>query len=259
MLEPDMAVIVSMLRGVNVGGHNMIKMDALRALYQSLKLRDPETYVQSGNVVFRTDERDLVLLARRIENGIERRFQFRPDVIVRTTSELRDVIARNPFALRRDIEPSKLLVTFLASDPDSEAREKILKIKTDPEELSIGGREVYIYYPTGMGRSKLSWMAIANALKTTGTGRNWNSVTKLLEIVSHDARPHGLEFGSPVKKWSWGILDRVKQELRIRFAKRGAVAYHNHSNFYSFTYVWDTLRQRGAVQMLMSITSKGAI
>jgi uncharacterized protein (DUF1697 family) len=178
-----MAVIISMLRGVNVGGHNMIKMDALRALYESLKLRDPHTYVQSGNVVFRTDERDLVQLSRRIENGIERSFHFRPDVIVRTIAELRDAIARNPFATRRGIEPSKLLVTFLAGDPSAEAREKVLKIKTDPDELSISGREVYIYYPAGMGRSKLSWIAVANALKTSGTGRNWNSVTKLLEIA----------------------------------------------------------------------------
>jgi hypothetical protein len=60
-------------------------------------------------------------------------------------------------------------------------------------------------------------------------------------------------------RMSRGIFDRVKRELRIRFAKRGAVAYHNHSNFYFFTYIWDTLRQRGAVQMSMSITSKGAI
>jgi len=178
-----MPIIISMLRGVNVGGNNMLKMDALRALYESLKLQDPQTYVQSGNVVFRTDERDLVLLARRVENGIERRFHFRPDVIVRTTFELRDAIARNPFAMRRGIEPGKLLVTFLAGDPAVEAREKVLKIKTDPEELSISGRELYIYYPNGMGRSKLSWIAVANALKTSGTGRNWNSVTKLLEIA----------------------------------------------------------------------------
>ena len=188
-----MAVIISMLRGVNLAGHNMIKMDALRTLYESLKLRDSHTLLQSGNVVFRTDERDLVLLARRIENGIERSFHFRPDVIVRTTAELRDAIARNPFATRHGIEPSKLLVTFLASNPDAEAREKVLKIKTDPEELSISGREVYIYYPTGMGRSKLSWIAIAKALQTSGTGRNWNSVTKLLELAER------LE-GSPIKR-----------------------------------------------------------
>ena len=178
-----MAVIISLLRGVNLAGRNRMKMDDLRALYESLKLRDPQTYVQSGNVVFKTDERDLVQLARRIENGIERRFHFRPDVIVRTTSELRDAIARNPFAAQRGLEPAKLLVTFLANHPDPEAREKVLKIKTDPEKLRITGREVYIYYPAGMGRSKLSWMAIANALKTSGTGRNWNTVTKLLEMA----------------------------------------------------------------------------
>ena len=73
-----MAVIISMLRGVNVGGHNKIKMDALRELYQSLKLRDAQTYVQSGNVIFRTDERDISRLAKRIEAGIERKFGFRP-------------------------------------------------------------------------------------------------------------------------------------------------------------------------------------
>src|SRR5713226_1754666 len=112
-----MAVLISMLRGVNVGGHNKIKMDALRALYESLKLRDPHTYVQSGNVIFRTEERDVLVLTKRVQNGIERKFGFRPNVIVRTCSELRDVIAKNPFANRRDIHPSKLLVIFLASDP----------------------------------------------------------------------------------------------------------------------------------------------
>jgi len=117
-----MAVLISMLRGVNLASHRRIKMDALRLLYESLRLRDPQTYVQSGNVVFRTEERDLARLANRIENEIERKFGFRADVILRTTSEMRDVIARNPFAKRRGIEPSKLLVTFLASDPGPEAR-----------------------------------------------------------------------------------------------------------------------------------------
>ena len=172
-----------MLRGVNVGGHNKIKMEALRALYESLKLRDPQTYVQSGNVIFRTEERDLTRLTKRIQDGIEKKFGFRPEVILRTASELRDVIARNPFAKRRGIEPSKLLVTFLASDPGTETRKKVLGIKADPEELQIDGREVYIYFPNGMGRSKLPWAAIGKMLKTTGTGRNWNSVTKMLEIA----------------------------------------------------------------------------
>jgi uncharacterized protein (DUF1697 family) len=178
-----MTVIISMLRGVNVGGHNKIKMEALRALYESLKLRDAQTYVQSGNVIFATDERDIARLTKRIEDGIERKFGFRPDVILRTAAEMREVIARNPFATRRGIEPSKRLVTFLASDPDAEAREKTLQIKCDPEELRIDGRQLYIHFPNGIGRSKLSWAALDKALKTPGTGRNWNSVTKMMEMA----------------------------------------------------------------------------
>jgi uncharacterized protein (DUF1697 family) len=178
-----MPVVISMLRGVNVGGHNKIRMEALRALYESLELRDPQTYVQSGNVVFRTEKGDLALLARRIEDGIETSFGFRPDVILRTSSELRDVIARNPFAARPSMDPSKLLVNFLTRDPGPEARDEVLKIKADPEELRIDGRELYIYFPNGMARPKLSWPAVERILKTPGTGRNWNTVTRLLEMA----------------------------------------------------------------------------
>jgi uncharacterized protein (DUF1697 family) len=178
-----MTVVISMLRGVNVGGHNKVKMDALRALYESMKLREAQTYVQSGNVIFRTDERDIARLAKRIEDGIERKLGFRPDVILRTATEMREVIARNPFAKRRGIEPSKLLVSFLASDPGAEAREKVRQMKCDPEELRIEGREMYIYFPNGVGRSKLSLVRLEKTLKTPGTARNWNSVTKMLEMA----------------------------------------------------------------------------
>ncbi len=178
-----MTVAISMLRGVNVGGHNRIKMEELRVLYESLGLLDAQTYIQSGNVVFRTKARNLVLLARQIENGIEQSFGFRPGVMVRTAAELREVIARNPFVARSGIDPSKLLVTFLSHDPDAEARDKVLKIKVDPEELRIIGRELYIHYPNGMGRSKLPVALIEKTLKISGTGRNWNTVTKLLEMA----------------------------------------------------------------------------
>jgi uncharacterized protein (DUF1697 family) len=93
------------------------------------------------------------------------------------------VIARNPFAKRRDIAPNKLLVTFLANDPGEEARNRAAKIKTEPEELRIDRREVYIYFPNGMARPKMSWPAIERMLQTSATGRNWNSVTKMLEIA----------------------------------------------------------------------------
>jgi uncharacterized protein (DUF1697 family) len=172
-----------MLRAVNVGSHNRIQMEALRALFESLKLQGARTYVQSGNVIFRSEQRELASLVKKIQKGIERTFGFRPEVIVRTTAELRDVIAKNPFAKRRGIEPNKLLVTFLANDPGAEAREQIRKMKTEPEEVRIEGREVYVYYPNGMARPKLTGAAIERILKTPGTARNWNSVTRMLEMA----------------------------------------------------------------------------
>src|SRR5260370_37587570 len=93
-------VVISMLRGVNVGGHNEIKMEALRALYESLGLLNVQTYIQSGNVVFRTKRPDLALLARRIGTGSERSCCFRPVAMVRTSGVIRDVIAMNPLPQR---------------------------------------------------------------------------------------------------------------------------------------------------------------
>src|ERR1700684_3137774 len=107
-----MAVIICMLRGVNLGKRRM-KMDALRALYESLGLRDVQTLVQSGNVVFRTDQKSMAALAKRIESAVERGFGFHSDVILRSASEVREVIERNPLAKRSDPEPSKFLVWFL--------------------------------------------------------------------------------------------------------------------------------------------------
>ena len=118
-----MAVVIAMLRGVNVGGYQKLNMEALRTLCGGLGLRDVQTYIQSGNVVFREDSGDPGLAARKIEDGIERKFGFRPDVIVRTTSELRKVIAGNPFAKRPEVEPNRLLVLFMASTPGRQARE----------------------------------------------------------------------------------------------------------------------------------------
>ena len=178
-----MTVIISLLRGVNIGGHHKIKMDALRDLYESLGFRGAQTYLQSGNVVFRTKAGDISKHAERIEAAIEKAFGFRPVVVPRTGSDLRDVISRNPFAHRRGIDPKKLAVMFLKETPTPECLQNALKIKTAPEELFIDGREAYIFFPNGMGRPKMSWPAIERALKTTGTGRNWNTVTKLFELA----------------------------------------------------------------------------
>jgi len=178
-----MPVIVSLHRAVNVTGYNKVKMDALRALYESLGLRGAQTYIQSGNVVFRSDAKDLARLQKRIEDAIEKSFGFRTGVMLRSSAELKDIIRRNPFAKRSGIAPNKLLVSFLTSEPGPESKERIAQIKVGPEELHLDGRELYIYYGGGIGTSKLTPAVLERALKISGTGRNWNTVTKLLEMA----------------------------------------------------------------------------
>ena len=178
-----MPVLISLLRGINVGGHHKIKMDELRALYESLGLRDVKTYINSGNLIFRSKAGDVTRLEKRIEDAIEDRFGFRPGVVLRTTAELREAVARNPFTNRGGIKPAKLAVTFLAAQPSAEAVKKALAIDAPPEELRIEGRQLYIYFPNGMGRPNLSMTLVEKTLETTGTSRNWNTVGKLLEIA----------------------------------------------------------------------------
>jgi uncharacterized protein (DUF1697 family) len=178
-----MPLLISLLRGVNVGGHHRVKMDELRALYESLGFEDVQTYINSGNVLFRTAERDVVRLRMRIEDAIERACGFRADVILRTPSELRSAIARNPFAARPGMEPNKLAIHFLAAAPSAAALEQVHAIDTAPEELHIDGRELHMYFTNGMARPKLSLPKLEKALRTSGTSRNWNTVRKLLEMA----------------------------------------------------------------------------
>jgi len=183
-----MPILISMLRGVNVGPHNRIKMDELRSLYKSLGLEDPRTYVQSGNVIFRTKEKNLVQLASQIQDAIEKKCKFRPGVILRRTNEFRKAIAATPFADRPELEPGKILVTFLADEPPKETHANLAKFEEYPEELHLKGRELYIYFPNGAGKSKLPWSSVEKFLKVTGTARNWNSVTKMLAMAEEMER-----------------------------------------------------------------------
>jgi uncharacterized protein (DUF1697 family) len=177
-----MPVMISMLRGINLGAHNRIKMDALRAVYESLKLENPRTYVQSGNVIFRTTEKDAAKLAKKIQSAIQKRFGCSPAVVLRTTAELKNAIAANPFA-GRNLEPGKILVTFLDGEPGGEAKATLASLKKYPEELHLKGRELYIYFPNGAGKSKLPWSQVERLFKATGTARNWNSVTQMFAIA----------------------------------------------------------------------------
>ena len=158
-----------MLRGVNLGPHRRVSMEALRALYLSLGLRDVQTYIQSGNIIFTTRARDLAAQGKRIETAIEKRFGFRSDVILRTPAELADVLEGNPFAARPGIDPSRLLISFLARHPGLEAAARLASLKINPEELFLNGRELYIYYPNGIGRSKLTVTLLDKTLSVPAT------------------------------------------------------------------------------------------
>lgn len=176
-------VLVSMLRGVNMGPHHRVRMTALKELYKELGLTGIETYIQSGNLVFRTRARDPGRVAAQIEDAIERRFGFRSAVVVRSAADLRRVIDRNPFSGRDGIEPSKLAVSFLAREPDVAARAKLAGLPPVPEEVHLEGRELYIYFPNGMARPKLSMAQVEKAVAVPGTARNWNTVRRLLEMA----------------------------------------------------------------------------
>ena len=179
-----MTVYVSMLRAVNVGGTGLIKMDALRELYESLGLADVRTLLQSGNVLFRSDLKDRQRLAKRIVQEIERRFDLQVEVVVRTLAEIASIVDRGPVLSPR-ADPRKLHVMFLSNVPDAAAQAALIKWHKDKqlkEMLEPRGPEVYLYYPDGMGRSKLTTGVIERYLDTPGTARNWNTLIKLVEV-----------------------------------------------------------------------------
>ena len=169
-----------MLRGVNVGGHGRIKMAALKMAYLGIGLGDVQTLLQSGNVVFTSRSTDRDALAKRIAQEIERRFDFKTDVLIRTLAEVQMLIKRGPTSERAD--PAKLLVLFLSRVPDARAQATLLKEYKGPEMIEIRGPEVYLYYPNGVGRSKLTTAFLEGKLDAVGTARNWNTLKKLVEV-----------------------------------------------------------------------------
>lgn|SRR5689334_4842595 len=169
-----------MLRGVNVGGNNIIRMAELRDLCCELGLIEPETLVQSGNIVFRAPKLSTAKVASAVSDGIQRKLGFRPETVVRTVDELQKTIDRNPFADRmEEINGSRLLVIFFGREP---AELPAFTTQTT-EELHFIGKELYVYYAEGMGTSKLGQQLDRLLKASVPTARNWNTVTKLLEMA----------------------------------------------------------------------------
>jgi uncharacterized protein (DUF1697 family) len=178
-----MATFVSLFRAINVGGNNRVPMPELKALHEALGLKNLNTYLQTGNVIFESADTDTNQLAAQIANAVTQKFGFHVEVMVRTAAELKALVAKNPYLNQPTKEPQWLVVMFLASRPEEAAKQALRSAYSGPEEFSIGEQELFIYYPEGIGRSKFTNAFIEKKLKVLGTGRNWNTVAKLLELT----------------------------------------------------------------------------
>ena len=179
-----MPIYVSLLRGINVGGNKKIKMADLRALYGELGFKGTKTILQSGNVVFETDLTDSAQIAQQIEAAIEAQYGFHSKIIMRSAVEFQAVANKNPYADNSDFDPAKMLVMFLSDVPTTDALQNLKEAHTGPETIEHGGRELYLYYPEGIARSKLDNNFIDKRLKQIGTGRNWKTVNRILKLIA---------------------------------------------------------------------------
>lgn len=179
-----MQTYISFLRGINMTGHNSIKMTELLALYNNLGYSDAETYIQSGNVVFSSmDDVPVPEIASTIERSILKRFNYNVPVLIRIVEEMRKLISANPFIAQENFEPSKMAVLFLYEETTKAQIQKVLDIDYPPDKFKIVGKEIFIYCPNGFGRTKLYTNFFEKKMGVTGTARNWKTITTILQIA----------------------------------------------------------------------------
>ena len=174
---------VALLRGINVGGKNKLPMAELVRIFERVGCSDVETYIQSGNVVFRADDE----LARRIpmlaSKAIADRYGYRVPVAARSAAELRKVARSNPF-LQDRTEDEGLYVAFLAGEPSAAQLRTLDPKRSLPDQFIVRGAEIYLRCPNGLARSKLTNKYFDTNLETTCTLRNWNTVLRLTQIAT---------------------------------------------------------------------------
>ena len=177
-----MITYISILRGINVSGQKLIKMDALRKLYENLGFHNVTTYLQSGNVIFRSNDIDTHKLEQKIFRQIEKEFGFEVPIIVLSIEKLKYVIDNNPFLKDTNKEIAFLHVTFLSSKPDSYDPKVIEGKKLEGEDVFFSDEAVYLYCPNGYGRTKLTNNFLETKLKVGATTRNWKTTNELLNL-----------------------------------------------------------------------------
>ena len=172
---------VAFLRGINVGGHNKIKMETLRAIFAALGFSQVKTYINSGNVIFETAETEDDALAARIEKAIEAEFSRKIKVMTRKMTEIRRIIENNPFAGQFENEKD-LHVFFLDAELPAEKRELLLAHNSENEMFAVGNREIFCLLRVSVLDSLMGKDFIGKKLKISATARNWRTVNIITEL-----------------------------------------------------------------------------
>ena len=183
----NMTTYVSILRGINVGGHRMIKMDALRQLFAKLGFANSRTYIQSGNVVFQCGKTNPQELENKIADAIADTFGFAVPVILKELEEFKRIVENNPFAGDNTKDASHLHITFLSGQPDPEKFHKIKEGHCQAHEFHLIGQSIYLYCPNGYSKSKLTNGFLENNLGVTTTTRNWKTANELITLAGQVA------------------------------------------------------------------------
>ena len=187
--RPQSTTYVALLRGINVGGKQMLPMAALSKMLADADCTDVRTYIQSGNVVFSATPACAKQIPQRIAAQIKKSFGFEPPIIMRSADELQSIIADNPFLKSRTnrADEDHLHVAFL-SDAPLKSNLAALDPNRSPDDTfafrTPGNREIYLHLPNGVARTKLSNAWFDSKLKTISTMRNWRTVLKLNEMTS---------------------------------------------------------------------------
>jgi uncharacterized protein (DUF1697 family) len=174
---------VALLRAINVGGHNHVAMADLQGLLVALGFSDVRSILQSGNLVFGGGRLTGPALEHRLAAEAAKRLGLETDFFVRTAEEWRTVVAKNPFREAAERDPGRLHVMFLRDAPGAARARALQATITGRETVAAAGRQAYIVYPDGAGRSKLTVARLEKGLGTRGTSRNWNTVVKLAAMA----------------------------------------------------------------------------
>jgi uncharacterized protein (DUF1697 family) len=176
-----MSVFVALFSGINVGGNRIVKMAELRAFFDELGFADVASYIQSGNVVFKSEAGDNAALTATIEAAFEKRWSFRARIMVRDLGRLEALVANNPYPEVAG-DPTKLHASVLERDPTSEEIARLAERCVGPERFEVKGDVLYLHAPDGLGKSKFAEI-LPRTLKVPGTMRNWRTVLTLLEMA----------------------------------------------------------------------------